>query len=54
MSCKTNRGQETHTVAEDHTNRDTAGIIKQEANGKMAKIKQINQLLLFLRKHRGR
>ena len=31
MSCKTNRGQETHTVAEGSTS-DTAGIIKQEAN----------------------
>ena len=33
ISCKTNRGQETHTVVESSTNRDTAGIIKQEANG---------------------
>ena len=33
MSCKTNKGQKTHTVAEGCTNRDTDGIIKQEANG---------------------
>ena len=33
MSCKTNRGQQTHAVAEGCTNRDTGGIIKQEANG---------------------
>ena len=33
MSGKTNRGQETHTIAEGCTNRNTAGIIKQDANG---------------------
>ena len=33
MSCKTNREQQTHTVAEGCTNRDTGGITKQEANG---------------------
>ena len=33
MSCRTNRWQETHTVAEGSTNSDTVGIIKQEANG---------------------
>ena len=33
MSCKTNGGQQTHAVAEGCTNRDTGGIIKQEANG---------------------
>ena len=32
MNCKTNRGKETHTVVEGCTNRDTCGIIKQEAN----------------------
>ena len=32
MSCKTNRGQQTHAVVEGCTNRDTGGIIKQEAN----------------------
>ena len=31
--CKTNRGQETHTVVEDCTNMDTGVITKQEASG---------------------
>ena len=35
-SCKTNRGQQTHAVAEGCTNRDTGGIIKQEANSQNA------------------
>ena len=32
MSSKTNRGQETHTIAEGCTNRNTVGVIKQDAN----------------------
>ena len=31
--CKTNRGQETHTVVEGCTNLDTSVITKQDANG---------------------
>ena len=33
MSSKINRGQETHTSANACTNRNTAGVIKQDANG---------------------
>ena len=33
MSCKSKRWQETHTAVEGHTNSDTEGIFKQEANG---------------------
>ena len=33
ISCKTNREQKMHTAAGGNTNRDTVGIIKQEANG---------------------
>ena len=33
MSGKTNRGQETHTIVEGCTNRNTVGVIKQDANG---------------------
>ena len=37
MSGKTNRGEETHTIAEDCTDRNTAGVIKQDANSKNGK-----------------
>ena len=32
MSGKINRGQETHTIVEGCTNRNTVGVIKQDAN----------------------
>ena len=33
--CKTNREQETHKVAEDCTNLNMVGVIKQTANGQI-------------------
>ena len=33
MNCKTSTGQERHAAVEGCTNRDTGGVIKQEANG---------------------
>ena len=33
MSGKTNRGQGTHTIVEGCTNRNTVGVVKQDANG---------------------
>ena len=45
-SCKTNRKQEAHTVAEGCTNRDTVGFIKQEANGQNGQ-NQSNKLIYY-------
>ena len=41
-NCRTNREQETHKVAEDCTNTNTVGIIKQKSNGQNQSIKLIN------------
>ena len=45
MSGKTNRGEETHTIAEGCTNRNTVGVIKQDANGQNG---QTNKLITFI------
>ena len=50
MSCKTNRGQQTHAVAEGCINRDTGGIIKQEASGQNGQNIQTNQSITFIPK----
>ena len=42
VNCRTNREQETHKVAEDCTNTNTAGIIKQKSNGQNQSTKLIN------------
>ena len=44
--CKTNRGQETHAVAEDCTNRDTNGEIKQDDNSQQHQ-SQANKLINY-------
>ena len=31
-NCKANRGQETHAVTEDYTNKDTQSAVKQDEN----------------------
>ena len=41
-NCRTNREQETHKVAKDCTNTNTAGIIKQKSNGQNQSTKLIN------------
>ena len=41
-NCRTNREQETHKVAEDCTNTNTAGIIKQKSNGQNQSTKLTN------------
>ena len=48
MNGKTNRGQETHTIAEGCTNRNTAEVIKQDANGQNGQINQTNQLITVI------
>ena len=46
MSCKINRKQETHTIAEGCTNRDTGGVVKQEANSQNGQ-NQSNKLINY-------
>ena len=47
MSTKTNRGQDTHTIAEGCTNRNMAGVIKQDANGQNGQ-NQTNHFITFI------
>ena len=47
MSGITNRGQETNTIVEGCTNRNTVGVIKQDASGQNGQ-NQTNQLITFI------
>ena len=47
VSGKTSRGQEMHTIAEGCTNRNTAGVIKQDANGQDGKNKSNKSINYF-------
>ena len=47
MSNKTKRGQETHTIAESCTNRNTVGVIKQDANGQNGQNKSNKSINYF-------
>ena len=44
---KTNRGQETHTIKEGCTNRNKAGVIKQDANGQNSQNKSNKSINYF-------
>ena len=47
VSSKTNRGQEMHTIAEGCTNRNKAGVIKQDANGQNGQNKSNKSINYF-------
>ena len=47
VSSKTNRGQEMHTIAEGCTNRNKAGIIKQDVNGQNGQNKSNKSITYF-------